>query len=101
MLFTTHKSILIADFGLISKKNIILLQGVGYKYTIGACIRNESKSLREWVLGLLKSDWTIHEHIKLNNGRLIVSYTDKRDEKDQFSRDRGIKRLQQSCQSGR
>lgn len=93
--------VLVADSGLMSQKNIELLRKAGYKYIIGARIRNEVKSLREWITGLSKHDNQIHERRKTNGDRLIVSYTDKRADKDRFNRDRGVKRLQQAYKSGR
>ncbi len=93
--------ILVADSGLMSKKNIALLQSAGYKYIIGARIRNEAKQISEWILGLEKKDGTVHERKKANSNRLIVSYTDKRAAKDEFNRDRGVKRLEQEFKSGK
>lgn len=48
-----------------------------------------------------KHDNQIYEHKKMNGDRLIVSYTDKRADKDKFNRDRGVTRLQQAYKSGR
>ena len=87
--------VLVADSGLISKNNIELLRKAGYKYIIGARIKNEVQSIRTWIAGLPKHDSQIYERRKANGDRLIVNYTDKRADKDQFNRDRGVKRLQQ------
>lgn len=93
--------VLVADSGLMSKKNIELLRKAGYKYIIGARIKNEVQSLRTWITGLPKHDNRIYERRKTNGDRLIVSYTDKRADKDRFNRDRGVTRLQQAYRSGR
>lgn len=93
--------VLVADSGLMSQKNIELFRKAGYKYIIGARIKNEVKSLREWITSLPKHDSQIHERRKANGDHLIVSYTDKRADKDRFNRDRGVKRLQQVYKSGR
>lgn len=93
--------VLVADSGLISKKNIALLKSAGYKYIIGARIRSELKSLREWALAFKKEDGTIGERKKANGDRLIINYTDKRAAKDEFNRNRGVKRLQKAYQSGK
>lgn len=93
--------VLVADSGLMSTKNIALLQQAGYKYIIGARIRNEAKNLKEWILNLAKDDRSIFEKTKDNGDRLIVSYSDKRADKDRFNRDRGVKRLQLSYSSGK
>lgn len=93
--------VLVADSGLMSTKNIALLRQAGYKYIIGARIRNESRSLKEWILGLTTENNAIFETAKENGDRLIVSYSDKRADKDRFNREKGIKRLQQSYKSGK
>lgn len=93
--------VLVADSGLMSQKNIELLRKAGYKYIIGARIKNEVQSLCTWITGLPKHDNQIYEHRKTNGDRLIVSYTDKRADKDKFNRDRGVTRLQQAYKSGR
>lgn len=93
--------VLVADSGLMSKKNIELLRKAGYKYIIGARIKNEVQSLCTWITSLPKQDNQIYEHRKTNGDRLIVSYTDKRADKDRFNRDRGVTRLQQAYKSGR
>lgn len=92
---------LVADSGLMSKANINLLRSAKYKYILGARIRSESKAIREWILNLKKEDGVVYEYRKSNGDRLIVSYTDKRADKDEFNRDRGVKRLQQSYKSGK
>lgn len=93
--------VLVADSGLMSKKNIELLRKAGYKYIIGARIKNEVQSLRTWITGLPKHDNQIYERRKTDGDRLIVNYTDKRADKDRFNRDRGVARLKQAYKSGR
>lgn len=93
--------VLVADSGLMSKKNIELLGKAGYKYIIGARMRNEAKKIREWILDLPKEDKAVHETRKANGDRLIVSFSDKRADKDRFNRERGVKRLQQAYKSGK
>lgn len=93
--------VLVADAGLMSRKNLDLLRAGGYKFVIGARIRKESKDLQDWILGLEKSNGCVHEKTKTNGDRLIVSYTDKRAAKDAFNRDRGVQRLLKNYKSGR
>lgn len=93
--------VLVADSGLMSKKNIELLRKAGYKYIIGARIKNEVQSLRTWITGLPKHDNQIYERRKTDGDRLIVNYTDKRADKDRFNRDRGVTRLKQAYKSAR
>lgn len=90
-----------ADLGLMSSMNLELLCKGNYKYIIGGRIRNELKVIRDWILYLLKEGGAVYEKRKDNKDRLIVSYTDKRADKDKFNRERGVKRLQQTYESGK
>lgn len=42
--------IVVADSGLMNGNNIADLESNGYKYIIGAKIKNESKKIQEWIL---------------------------------------------------
>lgn len=93
--------VLVADAGLMSDKNLNLLRQGGYKYIIGARIKKESKTIQKWILELDKDEKKLHELKKENGDRLIVTFSEKRADKDAFNRDRGVKRLQKSYASGR
>lgn len=93
--------VLVADSGLMSNKNLELLRQAKYKYIIGARIRKESLTLRNWILSLEKEDGAVYEEKKPDGDRLIVSYSSKRAEKDAYNRDKGVKRLQKSFASGK
>ena len=49
---------MVADSGLMTKKNVQLLQTGKYKYILGARIRNEAKEIREWILSQEKEENT-------------------------------------------
>ena len=93
--------VLVADSGLMSNKNLELLREAKYKYIIGARIRKESLRLRNWILSLKKENVAVYEERKPDGGRLLVSYSSKRSQKDAFNRDKGVKRLQKSFASGK
>lgn len=93
--------VLVADAGLMSDKNLALLRQAGYRFVIGARIRKESKPLTEWILSLQKAPGAVYEKTKPNNDRLIVSWSEKRAEKDAFNRKRGVARLEKAYRSGR
>ena len=93
--------VVVADSGLMNKNNVALLQKAGYKYIIGARIRSESASVKQWILSLEKVDNTCYNYKRENGERLIVSYSDKRAKKDAYNRDRGIARLRKAYRSGR
>lgn len=54
--------VVVADSGLMNKNNVALLQEAGYKYILGARIKNEGASVKQWILSLEKKDKTSYEH---------------------------------------
>ena len=46
--------VVVADSGLMNKENIAELEQNGYKYIVGARIKNENKSVTEWILSQKK-----------------------------------------------
>lgn len=92
--------VVVADSGLMNKNNMKLLQQAGYKYILGARIKNESSDVKQWILSLDKADNVSHELRQPNGERLIVSYSEKRAKKDAYNRTRGIARLRKAYKSG-
>jgi len=99
--YSLGKPIVVADAGLLSDNNRKLLEGSGYKYILGARIKNMKDVLKEKILSLkLQNDQTAT--IKQEDGtRLIVSMSDKRAIKDKHNRQKGLERLQKRIQSGK
>lgn len=98
--FELDDFVVVADSGLMSKSNIALLESGGYKYIIGARIKNETDEIKQWILSLQKQDGLFHEVGKLPHSRLIVGYSHNRAKKDKYNRDKGIKRLKAAYKSG-
>ena len=48
--------VVVADSGLMNKNNVTLLQEAGYSYILGARIKSESASVKQWILSLEKVD---------------------------------------------
>ena len=71
--------------------NIADLEANGYKYIIGAKIKNESRKIQEWILGQPKTDGQMVEYDKGNGQRLLVGYTEDRVRKDAYNREKGIR----------
>jgi len=92
--------VIVADSGLMNKTNISLLDSGGYKYIIGARIKNESEEIKQWILSLDKTDGCFHELGKLPKSRLIVGYSENRAKKDRYNREKGVKRLKTAYKSG-
>ena len=93
--------VVVADSGLMNKDNVTLLQEAGYKYIIGARIKSESASVKQWILSQEKTDKACYSYRRENGERLVVSYSNKRAKKDAYNRDRSIARLRKAYKSGR
>lgn len=92
--------VVVADSGLMNKNNVALLQQAGYKYILGARIKSESSSVKQWIFSLDKKDKACYQYKRQNGERLIVSYSEKRAKKDAYNRDWGIARLRKAYKSG-
>ena len=92
--------VVVADSGLMNKNNVRLLQQAGYKYILGARIKNENSTVKQWILSLDKEDNVCNEFKRPNGERLIVCYSEKRAKKDAYNRTRGIARLRKAYKNG-
>jgi len=97
--FKLEDFIAVADSGLMNKSNISLLQSGGYKYIVGARIKNETEVVKKHILSLEKHDNKFYEFNK-GDSRLIVSYSSLRAKKDKYNREKGVKRLQKAYKTG-
>jgi transposase len=99
--FLLSKPVVIADSALLSKSNIELLEEGGYQYILGGRPKNESDVIKEQILALSLKDgkWSVIE--KTDDRRIVVSFLQKRAEKDAHNRERGLKRLEKRIKSGK
>lgn len=97
--FDLDDFVVVADSGLMNKSNVSLLESGGYKYIIGARIKNETEEIKQWILSLEMQDGEFNEKEKAGI-RLIVGYSENRAKKDRYNRAKGIKRLQKAYKSG-
>ena len=97
--FNIDKPIIVADAALLSEKNILALQNNGYKYILGARIKNETGKIKAKILQLEVQEDKPSE-LKNKHGRLIVSYSSKRAYNDRKNRQKGLKRLEKKVRSG-
>lgn len=92
--------IVVADAGLLSRKNIEALVEDGYEYILGARLKNENDNVKQRVLDLKLSDGQVAS-INTDDGlRIVVSFTEKRRKKDAYNRAKGLKRLLDKVASG-
>ena len=99
--YSIEKLVVIADAGLLSVRNICQLKKYEYEFILGARIKNETKQLKELILSKQWTDNIRYEFEKNESTRLIVSYSEKRAEKDRNNREKGIKRLEKRIKSGK
>lgn len=98
--FSLTDFVVVADSGLMSAKNISLLEAAGYKYILGARIRNESPSVKDRILSVEHIDGNMKEFRKSGTQRLIVSYSEARARKNTWNRDKGLERLRKAYAKG-
>lgn len=99
--FDLSKPIVVADSALLSSSNLEQLKEKGYKFILGARIKNESKYIKQKILQLQLQDGQSAEIIKEDKSRLIISQSSKRSQKDAFNRKRGLNRLEKELQARR
>lgn len=92
--------VVVADSGLMSNANIAELEAQGYRYIIGARIKNEGAEVRDWIMRQPKQDRKMVEYDKGNGRRLLVGYTEDRARKDAHNRAKGIRRLEKAYRRG-
>jgi transposase len=92
--------IVVADSGLMNNDNINELEQLGYRYIIGAKIKNENSIVKDWILSQPKYNRVMVEYDKGGGRRLLVGYTDDRARKDAYNREKGVRRLEKSYRSG-
>lgn len=99
--FGLNKPIVVADAGMLSDDNTKMLEANGYKYILGARIKNESLIIKQTILELKLGDGEWAEIAKPDGKRLIITYSSKRAKKDKYNRERGLKRLEKKLNNGK
>jgi transposase len=97
--FDLEEFIVVADSGLMNRKNIAMLESGGYKYIVGARIKNEEDDIKQWILSLKKRDGEFNETSK-GGARLIVGYSQSRAKKDRYNREKSVERLKKAYKNG-
>ena len=93
--------VVVADSGLMNKRNVALLRTAGYKFIIGARIKNEPQHIKGWILSQNLGDGRFAERMVDGRDRLVVGYPKTRADKDAYNRKRGIERLRKAYSSGK
>lgn len=99
--FGFGKPVVIADAGLLSRKNIETLVADGYEYIIGARIKNENSGVKQRILDLKLNDGEA-KSIQTDDGlRIVISMAENRRKRDFCNREKGLKRLQTNVNTGK
>lgn len=98
--YNLDEFIVVADSGLMNNANIEELERLGYKYIIGAKLKTEKASIRQYIHSQPKIDRHMFEVDKGQGRRLLVGYTEDRARKDACNRDKGVRRLEKTYRRG-
>lgn len=93
--------VIIADSGLLSKDNINDLKKNGYEFILGARIKSEPNVLKEKITALQLGNGESGIIERADGLRLVVSYSEKRANKDRHNRERGLKKLEKRIRTGK
>lgn len=99
--YELEKLVITADSGLMSKQNILELQGKKYEFILGARIKNETQKMKDEILSLKLNHGESQIIKKDNKLKLIISYSDKRAKKDKHNRERELEKLEKRVKSGK
>lgn len=99
--YKPEKLIIVADAGLLSKKNIQQIEEKNYQFILGARIKNESEKIGKQILELKLKDGGSAMIALPDNRKLIISYTENRAKKDACNRKRGIDKLDKLLKSSK
>ncbi len=94
--------VVVADSGMMSEANLSDLEARGYKYIVGARIRNMPEDIREWILSQEKRQDVVRELVldKDRHKRLLVGYSEERAALDAKNREKGVKKLRAKYATG-
>jgi transposase len=99
--FNLGKPVVVADAGLLSNNNLKGLRAAGYQYILGARIKNESAQIKQRILAESWQEGKIISLSRKEDTRLIVAYSQRRAKKDEYNRQRGLRRLEKQIASGK
>lgn len=92
--------IAVADSGLVNHDNLADLEADGYKYIVGAKIKNESKEIKECILKRPKQDCQMIEYEKDGGQEAFGGLNRRNGTKNACNRDKVIRRLEKAYKRG-
>lgn len=98
--YKIHKPTMVADAALLSQKNIDHVRESRYEFILGGRIKNETDQIKKKIQSLQVLE-NQPKGINHSNGRLIITFSSKRQKKNFRNRERGIERLEKKIKSGK
>lgn len=98
--FGFSRPMVVADAGLLTKKNIEVLEDAGYKYILGARPKNDSEKVKEKILSMKLKSGDVRSFRRDDGVRVVVSMSDSRARKDKHNRERGLRKLEKRLGAG-
>lgn len=93
--------VVIADAGLLSKKNLEALDAAEYKYILGGRPKNDTDKVKKKILSMHLENGQVRSFKREDGRRVVVSMSDKRARKDARNRKQGLQRLEKKLGSGK
>ena len=91
----------VADAGLLSKKNLDALEAAHYQYILGARPKNDTDAVKQKILKMQLRDGQVRSFMRQDGRRVVVSMSDKRARKDARNRAEGLRKLEKKLGAGR
>ena len=91
----------VADAGLLSKKNLDALEAAHYQYILGARPKNDTEAVKRKILKMQLKDGQVRSFKRQDGRRMVVSMSDNRARKDAHNRAEGLRKLEKKLGSGR
>lgn len=99
--YNLDKLVVVADSGLLSSENINQLCNKGYEFILGARIKSEARVIKQKIIDFDYSEQS-EQLIKKEDGlHLLVTYSEKRAQKDKHNREKGLAKLEKKIRSGK
>ena len=94
--------VVVADSGMMSEANLSDLEAKGYKYIVGARMRNMPEATKEWILSQEKRQDAVRELVldKDRHKRLLVGFSEERAALDAKNREKGVDKLKKKYTTG-
>lgn len=94
--------VVVADSGMMSDANLSDLEAKGYRYIVGARMRNMPEGIREWILSQEKRQDAVRELIldKDRHKRLLAGFSEERAALDAKNREKGVSKLKKKYATG-